>query len=168
VKDKDDWFEMMLSVLLPFLLQQVSASSSIEDARSHATTMSEHIHYALFAHSYFKKYPHAFSQVFQYLESHREACINNQTTINLHNALVLNQMTTNIISERNSHSTSNSSTPRTNNNNNNNNNVSRNASKSNSSNKSPTTTPRTPYAPADGICGKFNSFIIIIIIIIII
>ena len=76
VENSLDWFEVCFSSIMPSMAQQIVSSTSITDAHTIATTLQQHICYALHAVTLFRQNPAAFSHVFKYLESHRETSVN--------------------------------------------------------------------------------------------
>ena len=78
-----DWFEVMFSSILPSQAQRILDSSTHDDALKLATTLQQHICYALHAIPFFRTYPNHFSYVFKYLEAHRTACMNASPQLNI-------------------------------------------------------------------------------------
>src|SRR4051794_33381720 len=75
------------------------------DAQTLATTLQQHICYALHAVTLFRQHPSSFSQVFKYLESHRETSVTQQSNVAVPNALLLQNLHQRIMSHQNSSAT---------------------------------------------------------------
>ncbi len=147
-----DWFEVMCSSVLPALTQRVLESTTHQDALALATTLQQHICYALHAVSLFRQYPDKFALVFKYLEAHRDACMRVTPHLNVAepNAHLKQDMHQSIVAalsnsnsnQRSSTSNSNSSSTKT----------KKSSSSNNNTHKSKTSTN------THNDCGDFNSF----------
>ena len=101
-----DWFEVCFSSVMPSMAQQIISAESITDAQTLATTLQQHICYALHAVTLFRQHPSSsFSQVFKYLESHRETSVTQQSNVAVPNALLLQNLHQRIMNHQNSSST---------------------------------------------------------------
>jgi hypothetical protein len=60
-----DWYEVIHSSILPSMAQRILESSSLDDAKTIATTLQQHICYVLHAVTLFRQHPHSFAQVFK-------------------------------------------------------------------------------------------------------
>ena len=104
-----DWFEVCFSSIMPSMAQQIMTSTSITDAHTIATTLQQHICYALHAVTLFRQNPASFSHVFKYLESHRETSVNQRLNVAEPNALLLQKLHQCIMSASNSSNSRSSS-----------------------------------------------------------
>jgi len=104
-----DWFEVCFSSIMPSMAQQIMTSTSITDAHTIATTLQQHICYALHAVTLFRQNPTSFSHVFKYLESHRETSVNQHLNVAEPNALLLQKLHQCIMSASNSSNSRSSS-----------------------------------------------------------
>lgn len=159
VETSNDWFEVMFSSILPIQAYIIQQSNTLEAAQQAAANLQNLFSFCLNAINLFKQYP--FQPSSKYLESHRETCTNASSTNNIavpnvqkiqqiiHSVVYSNLSATTTPTRSSSAPTASSYTysnrsPSNNNNNNRNNKSDNNAKKS--------------YSPADGICGKYNSF----------
>ena len=94
-------------IFLPFCLQWHNKLYQLihYDAQTLATTLQQHICYALHAVTLFRQHPSSFSQVFKYLESHRETLVTQQSNVAVPNALLLQNLHQRIMSHQNSSAT---------------------------------------------------------------
>jgi hypothetical protein len=87
-----DWFEVMLSSIFPFQVQQLESASSLNEAHALAKTLQQYVCYSLHAVTLFRHHPASFAHVLKYLESHREQCVSQNTDIAQPNALTLQSL----------------------------------------------------------------------------
>lgn len=100
VDNQTDWYEVMHSSILPSMAQRILESSSLDDAKAIATTLQQHICYVLRAISLFRENSHSFTQVFGYLESHREQCIKYNQNIAQPDTLTLQEFQHNVLIQK--------------------------------------------------------------------
>jgi hypothetical protein len=86
------------------MAQRILESSSLDDAKTIATTLQQHICYVLHAVTLFRQHPYSFTQVFRYLEAHREQCITQQVNVAQPDALTLQRLQHNVMSHHSSSS----------------------------------------------------------------
>jgi hypothetical protein len=145
VHNQLDWFEMMLSSILPSMAQRVLQSSTHDEALKLTKTLQEHICYALHAVAFFRQHPNNFTHVLTYLEAHRRECTTSSMNVAQPNVDMRQTMHDNInVSVNTNHrpQTSNS-----------------NSHSSSSTHKSPKTSKASNASKYNGDdCGNFNSF----------
>ena len=144
VKTNIDWLEAMLSSILPVLIAQANAETTIEGVKSKLAQIERHTSYCLAAVFYFQRFD--FHTVKNYLEAHRDACWINNGDVSEPNTSMLNiaiQRSTQSSSSTSSSSNSSSSS-------------SSSASSSRTNTNKPHSSSKKPYN-ADQ-CGRFNSF----------
>lgn len=91
VKEPLDWFEAMLSSMLPVQVRLASQASTLDEAKTALVSVERYICYSLAAITYFRKY--TFDDAKKYLESHRRSCIETGTNLSEPDILQLTQLT---------------------------------------------------------------------------
>ena len=91
VKEPLDWFETMLSSMLPVQVRLASQAATLDEAKSALASIERYICYSLAAIVYFRKY--TFDDAKKYLESHRRTCIDTVTNLAEPDILQLTQLT---------------------------------------------------------------------------
>ena len=138
---------------MPSQAQRILDSSTHDDALKLATTLQQHICYALHAVTFFGRYPNHFSLVFKYLEAHRAACMNASPQLNVavpdtHLKQDMHQSIASNIHPNNSNTNNRSSTS--------NSHSSSSSAKKSRFSKNSNNTSKNTYTHND--CGDFNSF----------
>ncbi len=166
VESSHDWFEVMFSSVLPAMVMLVQNSTSVEEAKSHATTLQQHVCYSLYAVHLFRQHSSSsFAQIFKYLETHRQVSINQSTNVAVPDLQTLQALHHSLMSFTSTHNNNN-------NNSSNNNRKQLSSSSTSMSSSSSSSLSTAPFAsPSSGgsryggakskfpfeHCGKFNS-----------
>jgi hypothetical protein len=144
------WFEAFLSSIMPILIILASKSTTLDECKQRIAVIEQHISYALAALTYFQKY--SFVSVKNYLDTHRETCIDNNRDISVPDSqmyvLMQQQSSPATSTPPSSSSTSSSSSTASSSTNT--------ASQSNSSAHRNKNDRSSTYTGNE--CGKFNSF----------
>jgi hypothetical protein len=140
-----DWHEAFLSSILPVIIQQALAESTVDGIKSKVIEIERHVSYGLAALTYFNRF--SFTSAKNYLESHRDKCYAQTADISEPDIPMFNTMQRLAHSSSSTAPSSNSSSSSS----------SSSASPQSGTNRNRAHSNRSPSYNAEQ-CGKFNSY----------